>query len=560
LPQRSSLRSDSPSKTPLGLFSSTIALYAAALGIALLIYLPSLRGPFLSDDTIYLTQNPQVQAVTVENLLEILDPTGDLALRIANYAPLHLLGHMAEWKLFGESTPAYHLVNVALHALVAVLLIGLLRDSDVPPRWALLAGALFLVHPANVEAVAWISQLKTLLAMALLLVALRVRRRRPVAGAVAFALALLAKALAAVALPVALLLEWARGRAGGVEGASGPRWADLWVWGAALAAFAAVEFWALGHAQIGNAPISEDGAVRVWTSLAIAARYLVMAATSYGVSAFHQPDPVTSPLNPWVIGALTTVALLTARALWMLIGRREEAAWWAWAAISFLPVAQITPFVYPIADRYLYFILPGLLGGALLAARDLLAPLAGSPRAGRLARAGEVAALCLGIAFAWQSSERAALWTSERLLLADAVRHYPDGPSAHYGKAREAATWGDPAAAVAHLRRATARGQHSLEQLFTDPDFAGIRSHPDFERLARQLARRQIEEIGRASRLTEPNRIKLAQAHRIAGEPERAVEILEEILGEGGDFEAAVRALLVQVRAEAARTRKLEAR
>ena len=240
------------------------------------------------------------------------------------------------------------------------------------------------------------------------------------------------------------------------------------VWGAALAAFAAVEFWALGHVQIGNAPISEDGAVRVWSSLAIAARYLVMAATSYGVSAFHQPDPVTSPLDPWVIGALAMLVLLGARSLWALIGRREEAAWWAWAAISFLPVSQITPFVYPIADRYLYFILPGLLGGVLLAARDLLAPLARSPRAGRLARAGEVAVLCLGIAFAWQSYERAALWTSERLLLADAIRHYPDGPSAHYAKAREAADLGRPrggrrAPAPGHRRRA-ARARAALRR------------------------------------------------------------------------------------------------
>jgi uncharacterized protein with von Willebrand factor type A (vWA) domain len=82
---------------------------------------------------------------------------------------------------------------------------------------------------------------------------------------------------------------------------------------------------------------------------------------------------------------------------------------------------------------------------------------------------------------------------------------------------------------------------------------AGIRSHPDFRQLARQLARGQIEEMGRASRLTEPNRIKLAEAHLIAGEPERAVEVLEEILAAGGDFEAAVRALLVQARAAAAR-------
>jgi tetratricopeptide (TPR) repeat protein len=341
---------------------------------------------------------------------------------------------------------------------------------------------------------------------------------------------------------------------------SGRRWGDLVAWGVALAAFAAVEFAALGHVQIGNAPISEDALVRVWDSLSIAGRYLVMAATSYGVSAFHQPDPVTSPLDPWVVTALAMLALLGARSLWALIRRREEAAWWAWAVISFLPVSQITPFVYPIADRYLYFILPGLLGGVLLAGCDLFAPMARSPRAGTLARAGQLALLCLAIGFAWQSYERAALWRSEGLLLADAIRHYPDSPSAHYAKAREAAAWGDPAVAVQHLRRATSRGQHGLEQLLADPGFAGIRSHPDFQQLARQLARRQIEEMGRARRLTVPNLIQLAEAHLVVGEPELAVEILEEALDKGGDFEAAVRGLLAQARAEAAHTRKLEAR
>jgi hypothetical protein len=533
-------------------------LYATALGIALLVYLPSLNGPFLSDDSIYLTQNPQVQQVSLENVIEILDPSGDLALRIANYAPLHLLGHMAEWALFGDTLLAYHVVNIALHAWVVVLLIGLLRDSGVPARGALLAGCLFLVHPANVEAVAWISQLKTVLAMALMLAALRLRRRRPVAGALAFVLALLAKATAAVALPVAVLLEWARSGTDRVAGADGPRWGDLVAWGAALAAFALVQFPALGHAQIGNAPLSEDVVVRIWTTLAIAGRYLVMAATSYGVSAFHQPGPVTSPFDPWVIAALALLAALGALSLRALIARCEEAAWWAWAALSFLPVAQITPFVYPIADRYLYFMLPGLLGGCLLAGRDALARLAPSTAA-RLARAAEVAALCLAVAFAFHTVERAALWTSEQRLLVDAIRNYPDGPSAHYARAREATARGDAATAVGHLQRATAGGQHDLEQLFTDPAFGSLRADPGFQALTGQLARRWIEQIGRADRLTEPNRIKLAEAHLIAGEPGRAVEILEPMVTAGGDFEAATRALLAQAR-RAERARQLEAR
>jgi len=533
--------------------AAAIASYAAAFGIALLIYHPSLRGPFLHDDHIYLTMNPHVQQVSVDNLLAILDPRGEVTLRTANYAPLHLLGHMAEWALFGDRLLAYHVVNVALHAWVTVLLIGLLRDSGVPPRGALLAGGLFLVHPANVEAVAWISQLKTVLAMALMLVALRVRRRRPVVGALAFALALMAKALAAVALPVALLLEWARGGAG----PAGRRVGDLVFWGVALSAFAVVEFWALGHVQTGNVPLSEDVAVRVWTTLAIAARYLVMAATSYGVSAWHQPGPTLSPLDPWVLAAFAFVAGLGALLLRALRGRREEAAWWAWALLSFLPVAQITPFLYPMADRYLYFILPGLLGGCLLAGRDALATL-GRSTAERLARAAQVAAVGLAFVFAWHSVGRAELWTSEQRTLGDAMRNYPDGATAHYSRALEAAARGDGAVAVAHLRRASARGQHGLTQLFRDPGLARLHGQPEFQELLRQLARRHIETGERLERLSEANRIKLAQAHLIAGEPERAVEILEQMLAAGTKFEPTVRASLAQARWAAQRRRQLE--
>jgi hypothetical protein len=48
-------------------------------------------------------------------------------------------------------------VNVVLHALNASLLVALLQRSKVPRFAAIAIGAIFLLHPANVEAVAWIS-------------------------------------------------------------------------------------------------------------------------------------------------------------------------------------------------------------------------------------------------------------------------------------------------------------------------------------------------------------------------------------------------------------------
>jgi len=73
--------------------------------------------------------------------------------------------------IFAGEVFGYHLVNVAVHALNSVLLVALLLRSRLPAAVALLGGLVFAVHPANVEAVAWISQLKTNGALALTLVA-----------------------------------------------------------------------------------------------------------------------------------------------------------------------------------------------------------------------------------------------------------------------------------------------------------------------------------------------------------------------------------------------------
>ena len=87
--------------------------------------------------------------------------------------------------------------HVLLHALASVLLVLLLRRSGVSDAAALLGGAFFLVHPANVEAVAWISQLKTSSALVLTLLALLALERRPALSSFAFGLGLLAKPIAA---------------------------------------------------------------------------------------------------------------------------------------------------------------------------------------------------------------------------------------------------------------------------------------------------------------------------------------------------------------------------
>jgi len=203
--------------------------------IALALYAPALRGPFVSDDLHYVATNPYVHDPSPANVAAIVEPWSAATVMVVNYAPVQMLGHALEWQIFGPRTPGYHVVNVLLHALGAALLVRVFARAGLAPAASVLGGLLFLVHPANVEAVAWVSQLKSPASLALSLAALLAHPRRPALAATCFGLALLAKPTAVFALPVAALLDWSR------DGRVRVGWLALWA--ALFALYASVELW-----------------------------------------------------------------------------------------------------------------------------------------------------------------------------------------------------------------------------------------------------------------------------------------------------------------------------
>ena len=139
-----------------------------------------------------------------------------------NYWPLTFTVYRLEFEVWGLNPLGFHLVNIALHAISALLVWRILERLRIPG--AMLAAAIFALHPVCVESVAWIAQLKNTLSLALaLLSVLFYLRHEREGGSWRFAVSLglfLLSALAkgmALTLPVVLLActWWQRGRSRG---------------------------------------------------------------------------------------------------------------------------------------------------------------------------------------------------------------------------------------------------------------------------------------------------------------------------------------------------------
>lgn len=525
-----------------------IALVTLGFGLlAFTSYGPALRGAFVSDDIGYVSGNPWIHSLGWGNLLAILDPTGPAAAHTANYAPVHLLLHASAWQLFGANPFGHHVLNVGLHALASALLVALFARYAVPFAAALFGGAVFLLHPANVEAVAWIFQLKSIVALALATGALLLEPRRPGAATALFALALLTKIQAAFAWPVLLLAivcdapQGARARRAHIVTLG------LWMGVLVLALLPELlAFERLGHAETATAPLAP--AERLRATASFVGRYLVMAVTSRGVSAFQQPDLPATWLDPWCLLGVAGTLAMAGRALVTLARRRPEVVFWGWVAGGFGPVSQVLPFLYPIADRYLYFILPGLLGAALLAARAPLERLARNPRSAS-AMTLVVASFALLLFFAVRSHERAQVWRSDATLARDSAIHFPHGLPALLLRAQAAAAQRDVAETVEALRAASERGFDRFIDLERDPLYDPLRGDARFREVVAEIAGVWIAHVAKREAPTAPELRMWGHAHAARGEWDLAAEKLERVEAMGGPGSEGVRADLAELRA-----------
>ena len=176
-------------------------------GLVAVLYWPAIQFGFLNwDDPWYVLNNDLIKSWSFGNLRQIA--TEPVA---RNYAPLTIFSFLVDHTLWGEKANGYHALNVLLHMFNGVLVYRLIHQLTGSRLVGWATAAFFVVHPLQVETVAWISSRKGLLSASFMLLSLchwlkpETSGRDEAYGFLFFIVALLCKAIAIMVPPIVVI-------------------------------------------------------------------------------------------------------------------------------------------------------------------------------------------------------------------------------------------------------------------------------------------------------------------------------------------------------------------
>ena len=184
-------------------------LLACVFLLTLIVYYPSLKNEWTNwDDRGYVLDNELTKNLSATTFTQFFTTTQVMG----NYHPLPMLSLAVDWKLYGEDAKGYHRTALFFHLLNTALVFFFIFLFMQSAWMATIVAALFAIHPAHTESVAWISERKDLMYLCFYMMSLIAylfysKSKSAVSYSLcllAFILSLLSKGQA-VTLPVVLL-------------------------------------------------------------------------------------------------------------------------------------------------------------------------------------------------------------------------------------------------------------------------------------------------------------------------------------------------------------------
>jgi tetratricopeptide (TPR) repeat protein len=366
------------------------------------------------DDAIYVTDKPNVlKGLSWENTVWAFTNVD-----VANWHPLTWLSHIIDQNIFPKQYGLQILEGAVWHFLNGLLVWTLFRRFLDDGLLAWCVALVFLLHPLNVESVAWLSQRKNQLglffALLCLIVYFRGRERASIRWQLGvfglFLCSLMSKAMA-VGLPAVLFVfEWFKANHEAFDWKQlfqkvRPMLARLAPLFAASLVFCVITFWAQQNkgavVETAFVPIK----IRVLNAMASFATYIYQTFVPTEQAIFYPLN-----LDPKYFGAACGLILVIAGTSVVFLSRKELRSLlvlgWAWLLIGLLPVIGLVQVGRQShADRYMYFPMLGLLLLTVLVVRDLMGRWSWLPRARVW-----LCALLIAFALGMGMQARAYLW------------------------------------------------------------------------------------------------------------------------------------------------------
>lgn len=405
-------------------------------------FLGILRNQFASDDWELIRQTVGFRGFDARHLLWMLTTT-----RLANSTPLAWLSYAIDYAIWGLNPVGYHLTNLLLHALNAVLLqrlaarlLGRIFPAARPAELALgalIAALTFGLSPLRAESVAWASERRDVLAGAFYLSSILFyvrftedRNLGPRRGDYALSLvfytgAALTKATV-VPLPLALLAldVYPLRRLGAAETSLERRERLIeklpYLALAVLAALLALRAqWTSGNLVALSEHSPSARLAQALFGLGFYVRKTVLPTGLHALYPLGHPRLLSRP----TLTGLATLAAAAGLCATAGVTRRAQAVLWIYYAALLLPVLgllQNGPQL--VALRYSYLSCMGwavLVGATATAAARLRSKY---PARGAAALAALIVWLAAGT---WALQHQIALWHDDRTLWGDVLVRYP---------------------------------------------------------------------------------------------------------------------------------------
>jgi len=434
--------------------SKIVFIKAAAVIIAVTaaVYANSLKNPFVWDDAVVVERNDFVRSG--KNLPALFSPAYLTALRDigstdfysgtgsgeTSYRPVTTATYFFDYRLWKLNPWGWHLTNLILHAVNAILVFifaGLLtRDY----RISLFASLFFALHPVNAEAVGIISFREDLLVFLFYLSSLILYIKAQAASCrrknaalyglsfFSFILALFSKEMA-VTLPLILILyDYYFTPGWSVKNAlTGFRrkYAGYFI---ALLFYAVIAFWAIGY----NAATADGNSVagffsRLLTAPKVFTVYLQWLFFPFNIHVTLPEYPLSSG-SPVLLPVLLFSSGILALAIIFAFNVRRASPVISfavfWFFITLLPVANIIPITNYLACRYLYIPAAGF---CLFAAALMFKP--------QVKKFSGYAAFLVIAVYFMLTPLRNAVWQDDVSLWSEMAAYYPRRPIARSGLA-----------------------------------------------------------------------------------------------------------------------------